>query len=363
MPPHSRQESRCNDIRVVGAMISDPPAPAVEECANKINTNLGDPVSYPGMNEAIKSIISRVSREALGKEYPGWVTSGATESNLLALYYWRERGKNKLILLESAHYSVLKAAKILGLKYHVIPLKPSSCAPARKLTEVVDHKSIVVATIGTTELGCIDDVRGMAEIAEKVGAAIHVDAAFLGPIMRYIVPPVMIELNDTVATLALDMHKIPEAPLPLGVLLASDQTIIESLYTQSSYIPSGRQFGILGSRPGCPVYAALRSIETLEKMFGSFEGIAEALNREAERITRELGKCGYRRISPPGRPILCLQHPNIDKIFKKASQMGIQLYKCTAPKGVRLVVMPHHIYNRETDCILELLSRFASVSD
>lgn len=342
---------------VIGGMISKPPKRAVEACASHIDENLGDPESYPGLVEAAEALLRVVAERVLGEPSPGWFTSGATESNILALYYWRERGRRRVLYFETAHYSVGKAASLLGLDSRSIPLTEEGL---RVLRDTAGPRDVIVVTIGTTQEGWIEPLGDVVEIARRTGATIHVDAAFVGYIVRHLPRQLKLALEPPVSTLAVDLHKIPEAPMPLGVLLASDEEVISSLYHGAPYIPSGRQFGLLGSRPACPVYAAIESIRYLDEEFGGVQGLASELMALKQRIAAELESAGYVPVESP-TPIVCLRHNSVSRIVAQARRAGIHLYTCPRHGGVRIAVMPHHIYiPGEAECIIDTLSSLAA---
>ena len=337
---------------MIGAMVSKPPRPALEACAEHIWENLGDPYSYPGLEAELERLVTRISLAVLGKKVSGWATSGATEANILAALYWRERGYRRVVHFNTAHYSVSKAARLLGMEELIVPYGDRGLAI---LERELGPRDIVFVTYGTTQEGWIEPIREVAELARKRGAKVHVDAAYAGFIAAGLKDTPRIELDDTVATLAVDLHKIPEAPMPLGLILASSEQIIDSMFYRVNYIPSGRQFGILGSRPGCPVYGAHVSLRYLETLYGGPEDIASLLMRLKRTLVSELGDYGFNAIESP-TPVACLVHPDIDRIVRILQRAGTKLYMCPRHRGARIALMPHHDYLGELRHIISCLS-------
>ena len=340
---------------MIGAMISKPPRQALEACIAHAWENLGDPNSYPRLEEELEKLVSEVSRIVLGARTPGWATSGATETNILAVLYWRERGYRRVVRFDTAHYSVSKAARLLGLKEVVVPYGGRGI---ELLERELGPRDIVVVTYGTTQEGWVEPLWEVAELARRRGAKVHVDAAYAGFVARGLRGAPRIELDDTVATLAVDMHKIPEAPMPLGIILASSEDIIESMFYRAEYIPSGRQFGILGSRPGCPIYGARASLSYLWSLYGGFEGVASLLLRMKEILVSELEEHGYTAVESP-TPVACLVHPRISRIVEVLEGWGSRVYRCPRHGGVRIALMPHHDYLGELRHIISCLSEAA----
>lgn len=81
---------------------------------------------------------------------------------------------------------------------------------------------LVVGSAGTVDIGAIDDLDGLAEIAFREGAQFHVDGALgaLGVLAPDIAPRLKgIERADS---LALDFHKLGQVPYDAGFLLVRD---------------------------------------------------------------------------------------------------------------------------------------------
>jgi aromatic-L-amino-acid decarboxylase len=81
---------------------------------------------------------------------------------------------------------------------------------------------LVVGSAGTVDVGAIDDLDGLADIAEREKALFHVDGALgaLGVLAPSIAPRLKgIERADS---LALDFHKLGQVPYDAGFLLVRD---------------------------------------------------------------------------------------------------------------------------------------------
>jgi L-2,4-diaminobutyrate decarboxylase len=179
----------------------------------------------------------------------GTVTSGGTEGNLLALLFARDEairrhfdtdpaheglpgyaaGKVVVLCSAAAHFSIARAAALLGLgeqAVHAVPvtadhsLDPAQLARlARRLHSEGRRIAMVVATAGTTDAGAVDPLRSCAEVARQHGAWFHVDAAYAGPLLfsaEHAGRLAGIELADSVS---LDLHKFGWQPIPAGLLV------------------------------------------------------------------------------------------------------------------------------------------------
>jgi glutamate/tyrosine decarboxylase-like PLP-dependent enzyme len=168
----------------------------------------------------------------------GVLTGGGSEANLLALVTARERLPEKarrrsvLYLSEHRHWSIDRAAKIMGLRPD--QLRPVSAdadfrLTPTALTEVVgkDRRTglrpwAVVANAGAVNTGTVDPLAPLAEVCAMEGLWLHVDAAYgwtaaLTPEGRADLAG--IERADSVT---LDPHKGLAQPFAAGGLLVRD---------------------------------------------------------------------------------------------------------------------------------------------
>ncbi len=346
-------------LKILGGMIPRPPLEALKILSEKAHVNLGDLESYPELKRAWRKAVSFASVYSLGKNYPGIITSGATESNILAAYLAREQGAKRIISFETAHYSISKAAKLLGMKHLVLPTLNGFEPDVQLLKKTLKEKDLVVVTLGNTFTGYLDPVEDIEIVAEEVNAVVHVDAAFAGPLLSFIDPKPLKELNKTIRTLALDIHKVPEAPIGVGVLLSHSDDYLERVWFTAPYIPSGKQVGILGTRAGAPLLAAEIILDKLIKD-NNMKMLFDKLMNAAFKVYKELVEEGpYETPHEPKIPLVCLIHEKLENVLKNLERMGYKAYTCKPLfKGIRLAIMPHILDDIEN--IINVLKRAAS---
>jgi tyrosine decarboxylase/aspartate 1-decarboxylase len=336
------ESRRASRSRVIGGMVPEPPFCVWDAVRSYLGVNLGDPESHPEVEDMIARVVAFASKASLAADYPGWVTSGATESNFLALYLAREEGRRTLVAYTSAHYSILKAAHMLGMNVVMVNAMGGYAADVAALEAALEENpgSIVALTSGTTETGYLDPVGEIARIVRRYDSVIHVDAAYAGAILASLGnPKARITLDSTVRTLAVDMHKIPEAPIGIGVLLAYKKDILEQLWFKAPYLPSGRQFGVLGTRPAAPLAAAAVIAERLEP---HLDLLARRLMEAARRVYQELYETGmYSFPHEPETPVVCAVPRSLQALRRRLHSLGYRAYTCPSFRGVRLAVMPH----------------------
>ena len=181
----------------------------------------------------------------------GCFVSGGSNGNLSALLVARDIGltrrhgqcaRPKVALTADAHISVSKALHILGMEPLLVPARDHRLS-ARALRDTLacerrpDDVVAVVATAGSTNAGLIDDLAGVAEIAQQHRLWFHVDAAYggaglLAPTVRGLFDG--IEQADSVV---IDPHKWLFSPFDCAALLYRDPSAAKAVHTQrASYL-------------------------------------------------------------------------------------------------------------------------------
>ena len=113
----------------------------------------------------------------------GHIEDTASTSTLAALAAARElRPGGPILCSEHAHSSVDKDARILGLRLRKVPVDGEFRMRVDALASALEGEpaTAVVATVGTTSTTSVDPVPAIAEVCERAGAWLHVDAAYAG---------------------------------------------------------------------------------------------------------------------------------------------------------------------------------------
>ncbi|OUS31829.1 glutamate decarboxylase [Thalassotalea sp. 42_200_T64] len=182
-----------------------------------------------------------------------------------------------ILVSERGHYSLKKAADILGLgRDSVISIKTdnNNRIDTQALTQEcarLEAQKIKVMSIvgvaGTTETGNIDPLREMASIAKRFNCHFHVDAAWGGATLlsnKYRALLDGIELADSVT---IDAHKQMYVPMGAGLVVFKDPGAVSTIEHHAEYIlrKGSKDLGshtLEGSRPGMAMmlYASMHII-------------------------------------------------------------------------------------------------------
>ncbi|MFP5317726.1 MAG: pyridoxal phosphate-dependent decarboxylase family protein [Acidimicrobiia bacterium] len=176
----------------------------------------------------------------------GCFVSGGTNGNLSALVTARnaatvalaEAGRSRpprwaVVVSDGTHSSVHSAADVMDADLLVIPgdrLTGDGLAPV--LAAEGQRVAAVVATAGTTNLGLVDDLDGVAAACEEADVWLHVDAAYGGAALA--APSVRSRFAgvERADSLIVDPHKWLFAPFDVCALLYRNPVLARAAHVQ-----------------------------------------------------------------------------------------------------------------------------------
>ncbi len=211
----------------------------------------------------------------------GHLTGGGTMANLEALWVAGRLHPGKHIVASGqAHYTHSRISEVLGLPYSAIPA--DGCARfdlAALETRLQDGDvGTVVATIGNTGFGAVDQLAELIELQSKYGFRIHADAAYGGyfTLTKTLHKKTRAHyacLAD-VDSIVIDPHKHGLQPYGCGCVLFRDPAVGQ-LYDHSSpytYFSSGDmhlgEISLECSRPGAAAVALWATQQLLPLVAG-----------------------------------------------------------------------------------------------
>ena len=351
---YQSQDCKYSDGRILGSMCTQAHPIAQKAFIQFLESNLGDPGLFKG-TKAIEDKVLKMISSFLSIENPvGHIVTGGTEANIMAMtvakYLFQEKheGTPEIILPVSAHFSFKKIISMLSLKPRYVPLDENYKMDVSKIEDLITENTMaIVAIAGTTELGLIDDIEKISEIAYSNNIYLHIDAAFGGFIIPFLENKNNLNLNfdfkcKGVSSMTIDPHKMGLAPVPAGGILFRHSEHLDKLAVKTPYLTRNKQTTIVGTRSG----AATAATWTLLKYYGR-EGYQKIV-KDAITLTQytydKLNDMDH--INLICKPELNLISFNTD--IKSVDVLKQELYECgwrvsvaQRPHVVRLVLMPH----------------------
>jgi aromatic-L-amino-acid decarboxylase len=113
----------------------------------------------------------------------GHIEDTASTSTLAAAIAARQAtGREELVCSEQGHSSVLKAARMLGMRVRTVAVDAALAMDPAALGDL-SETAMVTATVGTTAATAVDPVPAIADACAAAGTWLHVDAAYAGSAM------------------------------------------------------------------------------------------------------------------------------------------------------------------------------------
>jgi glutamate decarboxylase len=200
----------------------------------------------------------------------------AAQGVLAGMLHYGYRGLAVLVS-ERAHYSLGKAADILGLgrdNFIGIPTDTNNKVDVGKMRDKaleLEAKGIkvlaLVGVAGTTETGNIDPLHEMADLSAELGCYFHVDAAWGGATLLSSNHRHLLSGVERADSITIDAHKQMYVPMGAGIVLFKDPEAADVIEHHAEYIlrKGSKDLGshtLEGSRPGMAmlVHACMRVI-------------------------------------------------------------------------------------------------------
>lgn len=206
-----------------------------------------------------------------GPDAAGFITSGGTESLLLAVKGARERGRKErgittpnIVLPTSAHAAFEKGCYYFGVESRRIPVGADWKADVTAMEAAIDDNTVmVVGSAPQYPQGVIDPITEIAALAAARDINCHVDACMGGVTLTYLrrlghdIPAWNFTVPG-VTSISVDLHKYGYSAKGCGVLVHRDkrlrsyQTYLTDNWLGGVYGSSG----VLGTKSGGPWAAA-----------------------------------------------------------------------------------------------------------
>ncbi|MEJ1932106.1 aminotransferase class V-fold PLP-dependent enzyme [Nostoc sp. NIES-2111] len=235
---------------VVGS--GEPVGAAGDFLASVLNQNVTAWRSAPAAVPIERSVVSWLAAAVGCGGYSGSLCGGGSAANLMGLALAREtkmpanetgvREPGTIYVSEQAHFSIVKAAALLGIgrsNVRLIPVDSRFRMDVGALEAVIAadrregrHPLAIVATAGSVATGAIDPLPAIADIAAREDVWMHVDGAF-GALAALAIPD-QFEGLDCADSLSLDAHKWLYQPLDCGCLLYREPGAGKRAFSQSA---------------------------------------------------------------------------------------------------------------------------------
>ncbi len=236
-----------------------------------LSANALNVAAFPSLRRMQNDVVRWVADLLHGGDAAaGFMTSGGTESLLMAVKAARTRGAQRgivtgeMVLPSTAHAAFEKGAEYFGVRSVRVPVGNDYRADVAAMAAAVTPNTVLlVASAPQYPQGIVDPVSDIAVLAQRHDVNCHVDACMGGitlPMMEKLgepVPPFDFRIPG-VTSISVDLHKYGYTAKGASVIvhrnkqLRQQQTFRTENWLGGIYASSG----ILGTKSGGPIAAA-----------------------------------------------------------------------------------------------------------
>jgi len=297
-------------------------------------------------------------------EIVGNVTSGGTESIILAMKAYRDRAgqaEPEMVLPDSAHVAFDKAAQYLGYRQVRVPVGADYDADVEAMTQAISKRTVVV--VGSAPgfpHGIVDPIPELSEMARERGIGFHTDACLGGFVMPWVAqlgydaPQFDFRLPG-VTSMSADTHKYGYAAKGTSVVLYRGRALRHHQYYVATEWPGGLYFSptIAGSRPGALLASAWAAMLSMGE--AGYERAAAAILATGAEIRDGVNAIAELRVL--GDPLWVVafasEEVNIYEVMARMAERGWSLNGLHHPEAVHLAVTLRHTQDGVAATFLE----------
>lgn len=242
--------------------------------------NLLNPMAFQSLR-SLEAEITQMAADLLhgGPDTVGVVTSGGTESILVAVAAYRDRARKRkpwivrpeLVAPITAHPAFDKAAHYFGVRVRKVPVDDDQRVDVRALERAIGAQTIaVVASAPQYAHGVIDPIAEVGAVCAKARVPLHVDACVGGFVLPWVerlgrpLPPWDFRI-PAVTSISADLHKYAYAGKGASMLLWRSMNDMRHQFFVAADFPGGIYVSptMIGTRPGGPIAAAWAALQGL----------------------------------------------------------------------------------------------------
>lgn len=324
-----------------------------------------NPTAFPSLKRFESEVVSMTANLlGGGAKTAGNMTSGGTESILMAVYTAREWARAtfpaddpkhiapEIVVPLSVHPAFEKAAHYFGLKVVHTSLADDYRADPLAMQQAITPATILmVGSAPAYPHGAIDPIVEIGRIADAHGILFHVDACVGGFILPFVkrlgydVPSFDFSVRG-VTSMSADLHKYAYAAKGASVVLYRDKALRRhQLYAYMDW-PGGIYASptMSGTRPGGAIAAAWAVLNFMGK--AGYLEIAKQVMAASDRLQNGIEKIdGVHVLGDPKATIFALASDSLN-IFEVGDEMqsrGWHLDRQQFPSSLHVTLMQAHI--------------------
>ena len=289
----------------------------------------------------------------------GTLTTGGTESIILALFGYREwarKCKNitspEVVAPITVHPAFDKGCYYLGIKLKKINVDANNNLDKTQLMLSINHNTILlVGSAPSFPHGLMDDFKLLSSYAKKYRLPLHVDACLGGYVLAFLdikykdTDHAWDFRNESVTSISIDTHKYGCCPKSSSLLIFKEEEMFECCYFIQNSWPGGiyATTNITGSRSGLSVAWSWSMLNSLgyDKLANQGRDISNKVKKIRDSFQNDSDIYVF------GKPEVCVvgfgsDTVDIYKVSQKMKEAGWNLNELQNPPSFHLCVTNCH---------------------
>ncbi|MHA1681270.1 MAG: pyridoxal phosphate-dependent decarboxylase family protein [Promethearchaeota archaeon] len=322
--------------------------------------NALSPLAFPSLKK-FEAEVASMAADLLGgdRKAQGSMTSGGTESNMMAVKTYREWARDKLshikepeiVMPESAHPSLNKACHYFGVKAVMVPVGSDYRADVKKMeAAITDNTIAMVGSAIEYTRGVVDPIPELAAIAKERGIGFHTDSCLGGymlPFLKklgYDIPDFDLSVPG-VTSISADLHKYGFTAKGASTILWKNQKYWKYQFYAFVDWPGGVYVApsMGGTRPGSIIAAAWAAMKSLG--MSGYMKIAKTAMETTKKIQEGINAIpGLDVIAKPVMTVFSFGSETIP-MYSLGDMMeakGWIMDRMQKPQSLHLIVNPLH---------------------
>jgi len=329
---------------------------ALQSQSNPLHSDL-----FPSASKFESEIVSMTAQmlgaDKTDDEVCGVVTSGGTESILLAMKTYRDRAREvngirrpNIVIPVTAHAAFDKAGEYFNIKVKRVPIDNNYQANVNAVRKAANGNTIcIVGSAPNFPHGIVDPINEMSEIARERGICFHVDACLGGFVLPWAeklgYPVTEFDFRlPGVTSISADTHKFGYASKGTSVILYRSTELRHYQYYTIADWPGGLYFSptFAGSRPGALSAACWATLLSMGEN-GYLDSVKKIMET-AEVIKKGISGISELKLMGDSLWVIAFESKNLD-IYKVMDQMtheGWNLNGLHKPACVHICITLRH---------------------
>jgi glutamate/tyrosine decarboxylase-like PLP-dependent enzyme len=291
------------------------------------------------------------------------MTSGGTESLLLAVLTYRDRARKRqpwirrpeILIPESAHTGFVKAGEYFDVKVVRVPLKADFTADVQAMERRITRNTIaLVGSAPCYPYGVLDPIEEIAALAQRRGLGMHVDGCLGGYFLPWVeklghpVAPFDFRVPG-VTSMSADVHKYGYAAKGASTILYRSIDYLHHQFFADVDWCGGVYASptLAGTRPGGTIAAAWASLQALgeEGFLRNAEAVMDTTRRLMDGIDAIPELCVL------GQPVMSVfsfgardKHVSVYAIGDFMERKGWHVDRLQKPESIHVIINPGHAH-------------------